>query len=45
MVFSNYDYSAICFPGCTSLGSVLVLFFYTLKFQAKYKLLVKSLSG
>ena len=45
MDFSNYDYSAICFPGWASVGSVLVLFLYTLKFQAKYKLLVKSLSG
>ena len=45
MTFLRHDREAIYLQGYASLGSVLGLFVHTLKFQTKYKLLVKSLSS
>ena len=45
MAFSKHDLEAIYLQSRTSLGSVLGVFAYTLKFQAEYKLLVMSSSS
>ena len=45
MAFSRHDLEAMFLQNRTSLGSVLGIFAYTLKFQAEYKLLVTSSSS